>query len=403
VVTDALGRIVESTINNVTQQILYGPTGKLGFVNGQTMTKIRIPLPGGGQAVYNGGTLAKFNHPDWQGNIRVASKAATRTLAGQSEYTPFGMPYNEAPAGSAGPSFNQSYGDVFDSHEYDSATRELHPVQGRWIQPDFAGLSAVDPSNPQSWNRYAYVMNNPLSNVDPTGLLDDPACSHTDAGCGGGSGDASSSGNFGPGGAWGDGSPWNAWGGDPGGRLGGVPVTSSMLQAAFSSGFAVTCQCQSGDIVGANNAIYRWSVPTYGMVYTNGGPGPITLIHPGGWQQVGSAGGWFDSLPLLAGISRLPQGMDGAAQAFKQATRGLPEVSPNAPSSPGNWQAPQTWEDLDPMAKYLQEMLRDATAGLDAVVNGGSGLTVLFMISPSTMGCAGYGSLPCGNGHATSF
>jgi RHS repeat-associated protein len=150
------------------------------------MTKIRIPLPGGGQAVYNGGTLAKFNHPDWQGNIRVASKAATQTLAGQNEYTPFGMPYNNGTVGAAGPSFNQSFGDVFDSHEYDALNRELHPVQGRWIQPDPAGLSAVDPSNPQTWNRYASVGNNPLSFVDPSGLLMDPACAVNGDGCGGG-------------------------------------------------------------------------------------------------------------------------------------------------------------------------------------------------------------------------
>jgi len=36
--------------------------------------------------------------------------------------------------------------------------------------PDPAGLAAVDPSNPQSWNRYAYVMNDPLDWVDPSGL-----------------------------------------------------------------------------------------------------------------------------------------------------------------------------------------------------------------------------------------
>jgi RHS repeat-associated protein len=32
---------------------------------------------------------------------------------------------------------------------------------GRWISPDPAGVAPVDISNPQSWNRYAYVLNNP--------------------------------------------------------------------------------------------------------------------------------------------------------------------------------------------------------------------------------------------------
>jgi RHS repeat-associated protein len=53
----------------------------------------------------------------------------------------------------------------------DALYREYSIPQGRWISPDPAGLAAVDPSNPQSWNRYAYVLNNPLANVDPDGLL----------------------------------------------------------------------------------------------------------------------------------------------------------------------------------------------------------------------------------------
>ncbi len=53
----------------------------------------------------------------------------------------------------------------------DFATYRLYRYdQGRWLTPDPAGLGAVDPSNPQSWNGYAYVMNNPLALVDPLGL-----------------------------------------------------------------------------------------------------------------------------------------------------------------------------------------------------------------------------------------
>jgi RHS repeat-associated protein len=52
----------------------------------------------------------------------------------------------------------------------DTPNRELRVNQGRWVSADPAGLAAVDPANPQTWNRYAYVGNNPLSYIDPLGL-----------------------------------------------------------------------------------------------------------------------------------------------------------------------------------------------------------------------------------------
>jgi RHS repeat-associated protein len=66
--------------------------------------------------------------------------------------------------------------------------RQYTSQLARWMTPDPAGLAAVDPGNPQSWNRYAYVLNNPMNLVDPTGL---GSCEHMlfdDASCFGGQG-----------------------------------------------------------------------------------------------------------------------------------------------------------------------------------------------------------------------
>jgi RHS repeat-associated protein len=41
---------------------------------------------------------------------------------------------------------------------------------GRFIQPDPGGLIAVHLENPQTWNWYAYTLNNPLRYTDPTGM-----------------------------------------------------------------------------------------------------------------------------------------------------------------------------------------------------------------------------------------
>jgi RHS repeat-associated protein len=58
------------------------------------------------------------------------------------------------------------------SDMWDFPLREQHSTQGRWLSPDPAGLAAVDITDPQTWNRYAYVRNNPLALVDPSGLDD---------------------------------------------------------------------------------------------------------------------------------------------------------------------------------------------------------------------------------------
>lgn len=47
--------------------------------------------------------------------------------------------------------------------------RYMSSPQGRFTSPDPL-LESADPSDPQTWNRYAYGLNNPLRFIDPTGM-----------------------------------------------------------------------------------------------------------------------------------------------------------------------------------------------------------------------------------------
>jgi RHS repeat-associated protein len=62
-----------------------------------------------------------------------------------------------------------------ETDQYNTDNRHDSPT-GRWLSPDPGGLKVVHLDDPQTWNMYAYVRNNPTTLTDPTGL--DP-CSIT--------------------------------------------------------------------------------------------------------------------------------------------------------------------------------------------------------------------------------
>jgi RHS repeat-associated protein len=81
--------------------------------------------------------------------------------------------------------------DRFTGKERDAETgldyfgaRYYSGAEGRFIGPDPL-LNSGRPNNPQSWNRYAYVSNNPLRYTDPKGLYQFAAsgCSAGDKEC----------------------------------------------------------------------------------------------------------------------------------------------------------------------------------------------------------------------------
>ncbi len=55
---------------------------------------------------------------------------------------------------------------------YATPARQYSGSIARWLSPDPAGLNAVQLTDPQTWNMYVYVRNNPATRIDPTGLGD---------------------------------------------------------------------------------------------------------------------------------------------------------------------------------------------------------------------------------------
>ncbi len=171
---DALGRMVEqgrgATCATHTQ-LVYSPGGfKLALLNGQTLQKAFVPLTGGATAVYNTSGLQYFRHTDWLGSSRLAT-TPNRAMYYDTAYAPFGEDYVGA-TGTGGAKDLNFTGQNEDtvSWMYDFMFRQYNQTHGRWMSPDPGGLNEVDPGNPQTWNRYAYVMNQPSFLTDPLGL-----------------------------------------------------------------------------------------------------------------------------------------------------------------------------------------------------------------------------------------
>ncbi len=114
---------------------------------------------------------------DSSGNVyyyfgNVLGSAAITTAAGNAcydaDFYPFGgeLAFTDTCA--------QNY--KFAGMERDSASRVYRTIfrqysssYGRWLSPD-PSYGSYDLTNPQSFNRYSYVMNNPTNLVDPLGL-----------------------------------------------------------------------------------------------------------------------------------------------------------------------------------------------------------------------------------------
>jgi RHS repeat-associated protein len=171
-VWDAASNRIERTVTapglNVVLDYVDGTRTEGGFT-GNNISTIDLHLGGVHVNTYVGTSTTYFNHQDHLGDTRTQ----TDPTGAQNNSFFQTLPFGDWTAGNlegndlfAGDSLLESQ----DSNMYQMPNRRYDEYTAQWQSPDPAGLAAVDPTNPQSWNRYAYVMNNPMYAVDPTGL-----------------------------------------------------------------------------------------------------------------------------------------------------------------------------------------------------------------------------------------
>ena len=226
-VYDALNHRVRSVTSTISYKYMFDYAGKRTSAWLLNVAGYPAGLANEGRIYWDGQQIAYrahdattyFDHQDWLGTERMRTNYQGQ-VAQKFGSLPFGDGAFDG-YGGTGPVQDTV---AFAGLNFDAASgldhaqfRSYSAAQGRWLSPDPYDAS-YDITNPQSFNRYAYVRNNPLSFVDPTGMnlalgcggstcANDPVCQQYGGGGGGGGGgcdDASCSGSGG--GLFGD--PW---------------------------------------------------------------------------------------------------------------------------------------------------------------------------------------------------
>lgn len=117
----------------------------------------------------SGGEAFEYHHPDRLGT-RIITNPATGGTSAEQSTLPFGTALGAESSGTPSKRRFTSY-DRSDTTQLDYAVnRHYDSSQGRFTQVDPIQMQAVDLSDPQSLNLYAYCGNDPINNVDPSGL-----------------------------------------------------------------------------------------------------------------------------------------------------------------------------------------------------------------------------------------
>ena len=177
---DGDGRRILKQSGGVTTHYVYDPEGNLAAEYAVTGSAPAAPC------------TTCYLMADHLGSTRMISDASGNQQQ-LIDYAPFGEELagydgRDARWGSVGSMTSEVGIPQFTGKERDAETgldyfgaRYFSAAQGRFTSPDPL-MASAHASNPQSWNRYAYVLNNPLRFADPDGM-DVPAAGAQDKKC----------------------------------------------------------------------------------------------------------------------------------------------------------------------------------------------------------------------------
>ena len=162
---DGDGNLVKKIKPDNSKTIYVGRIYEVDKTSGGSVTQTRTYYPAGG-AMRIDGTLY-YILKDHLGSASVISNASGVTVSGgEQRYYPFGE--SRLTATMLTDRLFTGQREMAGLGIYHYKARFYSPKLGRFLSPD-----TIVPSyaNPQSWNRYSYVGNNPLRYTDPTGHM----------------------------------------------------------------------------------------------------------------------------------------------------------------------------------------------------------------------------------------
>ena len=171
-VYDGDGHRVEDTLGSIL--FWYGAGDKLvGTTSGGPVNRQWIRFDGRRIATFNMTPTGPWGAgilTDALGSLRVDTYGAWIPKC-HADYSPFGEPVGPACTAYDNIQFAKLFMDGTYEDSGDTAThRRYSDTYYRWFSPDPGGMKVVSLANPQTWNMYAYVTDNPTTLNDPSGL-----------------------------------------------------------------------------------------------------------------------------------------------------------------------------------------------------------------------------------------